>query len=104
MNVAVICLGGFFCLVCLVFVLFNKISIISASLGATCATLRQEPGTSQLHWCVLQELSWSFQPVSGQKSVLLPRKGAKNKTQEKQAVHNTTAHHLLTDALPMPEQ
>lgn len=104
MNVAVICLGGFFCLVCLVFVLFNKISIISASLRATCATLRQEPGTSQLRWCVLQELSWSFQPVSGQKSVLLPRKGAKNKTQEKQAVHNTTAHHLLTDALPMPEQ
>lgn len=71
---------------------------------ATCVTLGQELGTSQLCWCVLQELSWSFQPISGQKSVLLPRKGEKNKTQEKQVVHNTTAYHLLTDALPMPEQ
>lgn len=103
-NVVVICLGGSFCLVCLVFVLFNKISIITASLRTTCATLRQEPGPSQLCWCVLQKLSWSFQPVSGQKSVLLPRKGAKNKAQEKKVVHNTAAHHLLTDALPMPEQ
>lgn len=121
-NVVVICLGGCFCLVWLFFVSFNKIrgkysyrytssctrssSIISVSLVANCVTPRLEPQLcgSQLCWCVLQELSWCFQPISGHNSVLLPREGAKNKTQEKQVVLNTTAHHLLTDALPTPEQ
>lgn len=84
----------------------HEAAALSVSLVANCVTPRLEPQLcgSQLCWCVLQELSWCFQPISGHNSVLLPRKGAKNKTQEKQVVLNTTAHHLLTDALPTPEQ